>query len=179
MCVFLSCWTRSARTAPATISIVSAVLHDVVEDTKQPIEKISEQFGADVARLVEGVTKISKLDLLAPEDRQAENVRKMLLAMVNTVRVVMIKLADRLQNMRTLQFLEPERQQRIARETIDIYAPVANRLGMGLIRGELEDLAFSYLEPAAYIELAKKVASKQKVHDKFLTEVQSSIREPL
>ena len=157
-------------------SICAALLHDVVEDTKIPLEKISESFGPDVARLVEGVTKISQLDLLAPEDRQAENVRKMLLAMVNDVRVVMVKLGDRLHNMRTLEFLAPERQQRIARETLDIYAPVANRLGMGLIRGELEDLAFRYLEPEAFLELQKKVASKQKVFDKFLREVQDAIR---
>ncbi len=158
-------------------SLCAALLHDVVEDTKMPIERIAEQFGPDVARLVEGVTKISRLDLLAPEARQAENVRKMLLAMVNDVRVVMVKLADRLHNMRTLEYLDSERQQRIARETLDIYAPVANRLGMGLIRGELEDMAFRYLEPEAYFELQKKVASKQKVFDKFLEEVQSTIRE--
>jgi GTP diphosphokinase / guanosine-3',5'-bis(diphosphate) 3'-diphosphatase len=157
-------------------SICAALLHDVVEDTRISLEKISESFGPDVSRLVEGVTKISKLDLLAPEDRQAESVRKMLLAMVNDVRVVMVKLGDRLHNMRTLEFLAPERQQRIARETLDIYAPVANRLGMGLIRGELEDLAFRYLEPEAFLELQKKVASKQKVFDKFLFEVQDSIR---
>ena len=160
-------------------SLCAALLHDVVEDTKIPIEKISELFGTDVGRIVEGVTKISKLDLLAPEDRQAENVRKMLLAMVNDVRVVMVKLADRLHNMRTLEYLEPERQQRIARETLDIYAPVANRLGMGLIRGELEDLAFRYLEPESFLELQKKVASKQKVFDKFLDEVQDAIREKM
>ncbi len=161
------------------ISLCAALLHDVVEDTKIPIEKIAEQFGADVARLVEGVTKISKLDLLAPEDRQAENVRKMLLAMVNDVRVVMVKLADRLHNMRTLEYLTSESQQRIARETLDIYAPVANRLGMGLIRGELEDLAFRYLESDAFFELQKKVASKQSVFDKFLGEVQETIREKM
>ena len=160
-------------------SLCAALLHDVVEDTRIPIEKISEQFGTDVGRIVEGVTKISKLDLLAPEDRQAENVRKMLLAMVNDVRVVMVKLADRLHNMRTLEYLAPERQQRIARETLDIYAPVANRLGMGLIRGELEDLAFRYLEPEAFLELQKKVASKQKVFDKFLLGVQEVIREKM
>jgi GTP pyrophosphokinase len=160
-------------------SLCAALLHDVVEDTKIPIEKIAEQFGPDVARLVEGVTKISKLDLLAPEDRQAENVRKMLLAMVNDVRVVMVKLADRLHNMRTLEYLTPESQQRIARETLDIYAPVANRLGMGLIRGELEDLAFRYLESDAFFELQKKVASKQNVFDKFLGEVQEAIREKM
>lgn len=157
-------------------SISAALMHDVVEDTRVPLELISEKFGPDVARLVEGVTKISRLDLLAPEARQAENVRKMLLAMVNDVRVVMVKLADRLHNMRTLEYLEPARQQRIARETLDIYAPVANRLGMGLIRGELEDLAFRYLEPEAFAELQKKVASKRPVYEKFLVEVQEAIR---
>jgi GTP diphosphokinase / guanosine-3',5'-bis(diphosphate) 3'-diphosphatase len=160
-------------------SLCAALLHDVVEDTKIPLEQLSEHFGPDVARLVEGVTKISRLDLLAPEDRQAENVRKMLLAMVNDVRVVMVKLADRLHNMRTLEFLEPERQQRIARETLDIYAPVANRLGMGLIRGELEDLAFRYLESEAFFELQKKLAAKRKTFDKFLVEVQDAIRDKM
>jgi guanosine-3',5'-bis(diphosphate) 3'-pyrophosphohydrolase len=160
-------------------SLCAALLHDVVEDTKIPLAKISEQFGPDVARLVEGVTKISRLDLLAPEARQAESVRKMLLAMVNDVRVVMVKLADRLHNMRTLGYLDSERQQRISRETLDIYAPVANRLGMGLIRGELEDLAFRYLESDAFFELQKKVASKQKIFDKFLLEAQETIREKM
>jgi GTP diphosphokinase / guanosine-3',5'-bis(diphosphate) 3'-diphosphatase len=160
-------------------SLCAALLHDVVEDTKIPLEQISEQFGPDVARLVEGTTKISRLDLLAPEARQAENVRKMLLAMVNDVRVVMVKLADRLHNMRTLGFLDSEKQQRISRETIDIYAPVANRLGMGLIRGELEDLAFSYLEPESFLDLQKKIATKQKVFDKFLHEVEGAIRDKL
>ncbi len=131
-------------------TLCAALLHDVVEDTRISSARIVERFGADIARLVEGVTKISRLDLLAPEARQAENVRKMLLAMVNDVRVVVVKLADRLHNMRTLGFLPAEKQQRIARETLDIYAPIAHRLGMGLIRGELEDLAFSYLEPEAY-----------------------------
>ena len=157
-------------------SLCAALLHDVVEDTKVTLEKLSSEFGPDVARLVEGVTKISRLDLLAPEARQAENVRKMLLAMVNDVRVVLVKLADRLHNMRTLEYLDSARQQRIARETLDIYAPVANRLGMGLIRGELEDLAFRFLEPEAFFELQKKIASRQKVFDKFLVEVQDSIR---
>jgi guanosine-3',5'-bis(diphosphate) 3'-pyrophosphohydrolase len=157
-------------------SLCAALLHDVVEDTKIPLEQISVQFGPDVALLVEGATKISRLDLLAPEARQAENVRKMLLAMVNDVRVIMVKLADRLHNMRTLEYLDPARQQRIARETLDIYAPVANRLGMGLIRGELEDLAFRYLEPEAFLDLQKKLANKQKVFDRFLHDVQESIR---
>jgi GTP pyrophosphokinase len=160
-------------------TLCAALLHDVVEDTKIPPQQISDQFGPDVSKLVEGTTKISRIDLLAPEARQAENVRKMLLAMVNDVRVVLVKLADRLHNMRTLRYLSPDRQERIARETLEIYAPVAHRLGMGLIRGELEDLAFSYLESDAYLELQKKVASKSKVYEKFLHEVQNEIRKKM
>jgi len=160
-------------------ALCAALLHDVVEDTKIPSEQISARFGPEVARLVEGVTKISRLDFLAPEARQAENVRKMLLAMVDDVRVVVVKLADRLHNMRTLRFLTPPKQERIARETIEIYAPIAHRLGMGRIRGELEDLAFQSLESAAYLELQKKVASKSKEHEKFLHAVQDVIRKKL
>jgi GTP pyrophosphokinase len=160
-------------------TLCAALLHDVVEDTRIPQKQIEEQFGDDTARLVEGVTKISRLDLLAPEARQAENVRKMLLAMVNDVRVVVVKLADRLHNMRTLRFLPPEKQERIARETLELYAPIAHRLGMGLIRGELEDLAFGYLEPAAYLELQKRVETKSKAFEKFLHEVQDAIRKKL
>jgi GTP diphosphokinase / guanosine-3',5'-bis(diphosphate) 3'-diphosphatase len=157
-------------------SLCAALLHDVVEDTKIPLATISDNFGPDVARLVEGATKISRLDLMAPEARQAENVRKMLLAMVNDVRVVVVKLADRLHNMRTLEYLGTEKQQRIARETLDIYAPVANRLGMGLIRGELEDLSFRYLDPDAYVDLEKKLSLKRKTLDRFLHDVQETIR---
>src|SRR5579872_3850935 len=123
-------------------TLTAALLHDVVEDTEFPLSRIEERFGAEVARLVGGVTKISRLNMMAPEARQAENVRKMLLAMVNDVRVVMVKLADRLHNMRTLEYLEPRKQERISRETMDIYAPIAHRLGMSVIKGELEDLSF-------------------------------------
>ena len=160
-------------------TLCAALLHDVVEDTHIPLTQIAGQFGSDTARLVEGVTKISRLERLAPEARQAENVRKMLLAMVNDVRVVLIKLADRLHNMRTLRFLPPEKQERIARETMDLYAPIAHRLGMGLIRGELEDLAFSYLESSAYLELQKHLAGRSKSFDKFLHAVQDTIRKKL
>lgn len=160
-------------------TLCAALLHDIVEDTKIPIEKISEMFGADVARVVGGATKISRIDLLAPEARQAENVRKMLLAMVSDVRVILVKLADRLHNMRTLEYLAPDRQHRIATETLEIYAPVANRLGMGVMRGELEDLAFRYLEPAAFLELQKKVITKHKLQEKFLHEVQDAIRKKM
>src|SRR5499425_2832072 len=158
------------------ITLTAAVLHDVIEDTEFPISRIEERFGSEVARLVEGVTKIGRLNMMAPEARQAENVRKMLLAMVHDVRVVLVKLADRLHNMRTLEFLEPERQQRISRETMDIYSPIAHRLGMALIKGELEDLSFRYLEPDAYFSLQKEVAAKASVHQKFLEEVQNTIR---
>jgi guanosine-3',5'-bis(diphosphate) 3'-pyrophosphohydrolase len=160
-------------------TLCAALLHDVVEDTRISTERIAERFGPEIALLVEGVTKINRLDLLAPEARQAENVRKMLLAMVNDVRVVVVKLADRLHNMRTLGFLSPEKQQRIARETLDIYAPIAHRLGMGLIRGELEDLAFSYLEPEAFQELQNTVVSKRKEFETFLTDLQNTVRKQL
>ncbi|HYA95664.1 MAG TPA: RelA/SpoT family protein, partial [Terriglobales bacterium] len=160
-------------------ALCAALLHDVVEDTKIPIEQIRERFGEEVARLVAGVTKISRLDLRAPETRQAENVRKVLLAMVDDVRVVLVKLADRLHNMRTLEFLPVEKQQRIARETLDIYSPIAHRLGMGLIRHELEDRAFRSLEPEAALELEKRVALKSKTHEKFLAEVQQMIRDTM
>src|SRR3989475_13178801 len=127
-------------------TLTAALLHDAIEDTEYPVSRIEERFGVEVARLVEGVTKISRLNMLAPETRQAENVRKMLLAMVNDVRVVLVKLADRLHNMRTLEYLELPKQLRIARETLDIYAPIAHRLGMGVVRGGLEDLALRDLE---------------------------------
>src|SRR5882672_4260811 len=160
-------------------TLTAALLHDAIEDTEYPVSRIEERFGADVAHLVEGVTKISRLNMLAPETRQAENVRKMLLAMVNDVRVVLVKLADRLHNMRTLEYLEPEKQQRISRETLDLYAPIAHRLGMGVIRGELEDLAFRYIEPDSFLALQKEVSDKAPLHKKFLEEVQTTIQTKL
>jgi guanosine-3',5'-bis(diphosphate) 3'-pyrophosphohydrolase len=160
-------------------TLTAALLHDAIEDTEYPVSRIEERFGPDVARLVEGVTKISRLNMTAPETRQAENVRKMLLAMVNDVRVVMVKLADRLHNMRTLEYLGPEKQQRISRETLDIYAPIAHRLGMGVIRGELEDLSFRFLEPEAFLSLQKEVTEKSPVYQRFLEEVQGTIRTKL
>src|SRR5580692_9190669 len=160
-------------------TLTAALLHDAIEDTEYPVARIEERFGPDVARLVEGVTKISRLNMTAPETRQAENVRKMLLAMVNDVRVVMVKLADRLHNMRTLEFLGHEKQQRISRETLDIYAPIAHRLGMGVIRGELEDLSFRFLEPEAFLALQKEVTEKSPVYQRFLEEVQGTIQTKL
>ena len=160
-------------------TLAAALLHDVIEDTEFPVSRLEERFGSEVAQLVEGVTKISRLNMMAPEARQAENVRKMLLAMVQDVRVVLVKLADRLHNMRTLEFLEPAKQQRISRETMDIYAPIAHRLGMAVIKGELEDLAFRYLETDAYFSLQKQVSEKAPIHQRFLEEVQNTIRTKL
>ena len=160
-------------------TLTAALLHDSIEDTEYPLSTIEERFGAEVAQIVEGVTKINRLNMSAPETRQAENVRKMLLAMVNDVRVVLVKLGDRLHNMRTLEHLEPEKQQRIARETLDIYAPIAHRLGMQVVRGELEDLAFRYLEPEAFLALQKEVSDKEAHHKTFLEEVEATIRTKL
>jgi GTP diphosphokinase / guanosine-3',5'-bis(diphosphate) 3'-diphosphatase len=157
-------------------TLAAAILHDVIEDTEFPLSRLEERFGGEVSRLVEGVTKISRLNMMAPEARQAENVRKMLLAMVNDVRVVMVKLADRLHNMRTLEYLDPSKQQRISRETMDIYAPIAHRLGMALIKGELEDLSFRYLESDAYFALQKEVTDKAPLHKRFLEDVQNAIQ---
>src|SRR5437868_6950508 len=131
------------------VCLETGLLHDVVEDTTATIEEIRREFGDEVARCVDGVTKLAKLDQASREERQAESVRKMLLAMVDDIRVILVKLADRLHNMRTLGSLAEEKRLRIAQETMDIYAPIAHRLGMGKIRSELEDLAFRYLEPEA------------------------------
>ncbi len=136
-----------------TTSVIAALLHDVVEDTDVTVPQVQQLFGEQVAHIVEGVTKISRIDFASREERQAENVRKMVLAMVDDIRVVMIKLADRLHNMRTLEFLPKDRQEKIARETQEIYAPIAHRLGMGKVRGELEDLAFKFTEPTVYEQL--------------------------
>lgn len=157
------------------VALCAGLLHDIVEDTVVPLETIRQEFGSDVAHVVEGLTKISRLDFSSREAHQAENVRKMLLAMVDDVRVVLVKLADRLHNMRTIRFLPPEKQQAVARETLEIYAPIAHRLGMGRIRGELEDLGFAVLEPEAYLEMRKQVESKRKVSEKFLEEVRGVI----
>jgi len=149
----------------------TGLLHDVVEDTTATLDEIRKNFGDEVARCVDGVTKLGKLDLASREERQAESVRKMLLAMVEDIRVILVKLADRLHNMRTLASLDREKQQRIAQETLDIYVPIAHRLGMGKIRGELEDLAFEYLEPEASKELLKEFEAGHPENEKFLNEV--------
>ncbi len=147
------------------ISIVVGLLHDVLEDTLTTREAIAQQFGAEVAELVDGLTKIGKFSYVSREEEQAETFRKMILAMVSDLRVVMVKLADRLHNMRTLGFLPESRRREIARETLDIYAPIAHRLGMGSVKGELEDLAFLHLEPEEHERVAREVARRMKVSE--------------
>ena len=159
------------------IAIAAGLLHDSVEDTSVTIIDIRKEFGEQVAHIVEGVTKISKIDFASSEERQAENVRKMVLAMVDDIRVVLIKLADRLHNMRTLEHLPVERQQRIAKETLEIYAPIAHRLGMGKIRGELEDLGFRYMDPIGYEQVHAAVESRRKAGEDFLAEIEAMLRE--
>jgi GTP diphosphokinase / guanosine-3',5'-bis(diphosphate) 3'-diphosphatase len=158
------------------VSIVVGLLHDVLEDTLTTKEAIAQQFGAEVADLVDGLTKISKFSYVSREEEQAETFRKMILAMVSDLRVVLVKLADRLHNMRTLEFLPPERRREIARETMDIYAPIANRLGMGLFKGELEDLAFRNLEPEEYTRVAREVERGLKGSEGMIEQVRARLQ---
>src|ERR1700751_1355315 len=160
-------------------AIAAGLLHDAVEDTPVTTADITAKFGEQVAHIVEGVTKIDKIQFANREDRQAENVRKMLLAMVSDVRVVLIKLADRLHNMRTLEHREADRQQAIARETLDIYAPLAHRLGMGKVRGELEDLAFRYTDPVSYEQIAAAGEGRRSEGEQFLRGVEDALVEQL
>jgi GTP pyrophosphokinase len=160
-------------------AIAAGLLHDSVEDTPATNEEIEAKFGDQVAHIVEGVTKIDKIQFANREDRQAENVRKMLLAMVSDVRVVLIKLADRLHNMRTLEHLKPDRQEAIARETQDIYAPLAHRLGMGKVRGELEDLAFRYTDPVSYEQVSAAVEARRIEGEQFLKGVEDTLADQL
>src|SRR5918997_6453134 len=153
------------------VAIAAGLLHDVVEDTLTTIEKIQEHFGPEVAHVVEGVTKISAIPFSSSEERQAENFRKMLLAMVDDIRVILVKLADRLHNMRTLGHLPEERRVKIAQETLDIYAPIANRLGMSKVKNELEELSFKYLEPKAYEALRSRVDAKRRGADVTIDEL--------
>jgi GTP diphosphokinase / guanosine-3',5'-bis(diphosphate) 3'-diphosphatase len=161
------------------VAISAGLLHDSVEDTSVTIVDIRKEFGEQVAHIVEGVTKISKIDFATKEEAQAENLRKMMLAMVDDIRVVLIKLADRLHNMRTLEHLPPDRQQKIAKETLDIYGPIAHRLGMGKIRGELEDLGFRYLDPIAHDQVQKAVEARRKQGEEFLNRVEQALRDKL
>src|SRR5689334_11741614 len=157
------------------VAIAAGLLHDVVEDTLTTIERIQELFGPEVAHVVEGVTKISAIPFSSSEERQAENFRKMLLAMVDDIRVILVKLADRLHNMRTLNHLPEDRRIKIAQETRDIYAPIANRLGMSKVKNELEELSFRYLEPQVYEALRAKVDAKRRATEGFIEELKKTV----
>jgi GTP pyrophosphokinase len=160
-------------------SIVTGFLHDSIEDTLTTYDELSEMFGDEVARLVDGVTKISKIHFKTKQESQAENFRKMLLAMANDIRVILVKLADRLHNMRTLEFQPAPKQRAIARETMDIYAPIANRLGISWVKVELEDLSFRYLSPELYFDLARKISLKKQEREAFVEEAKAIISEKL
>lgn len=160
-------------------TIVGGVLHDVAEDTDLSIEQVEKEFGANVALLVDGVTKISEIKLLEFEERQAENFRKMLLSMVRDIRVILIKFADRLHNMRTLEFLPEKKRRRIALETREVYAPLAHRLGLAKIKWELEDLALKHLEPEAYTDLNKRISDTRKNREDYILEITKPVREAL
>jgi GTP diphosphokinase / guanosine-3',5'-bis(diphosphate) 3'-diphosphatase len=161
------------------VAVAAGLLHDSVEDTSVTVVDIRKEFGEQVAHIVEGVTKISQIDFATREEQQAENLRKMMLAMVDDIRVVLIKLADRLHNMRTLEHLPPERQQKIAQETLEIYGPIAHRLGMGKIRGELEDLGFRYIDPITYQQVHDAVEARRKTGEQFLARVEQLLRDKL
>jgi len=162
-----------------SVCIQAGLLHDVLEDTGATREEVEQAFGEEVARVLDGVTNLSKISFANREDRQAENLRKMLLAMTADIRVIIVKLADRLHNMRTIASLPRERQEAIAQETLDIYAPIAHRLGMGKIRGELEDLAFEVLQPEAAAELMREIDAKRPEYEARLREFQARIEQNL
>ncbi len=159
--------------------VVAGLLHDVLEDTLTTREAVEAHFGKDIAHVVEGLTKISRITFNSREQQQAESFRKMMLAMVDDIRVVLVKLADRLHNMRTLEHLSLRQQERIARETLEIYAPIANRLGMAKVKNELEDLALKFLDPAGHQALVQAMEEKRKVTDEFIREIQTTLRAEL
>ncbi|PON10266.1 hypothetical protein C2W62_50990, partial [Candidatus Entotheonella serta] len=149
-------------------TIAGALLHDTMEDTGATEDQIAREFGSEVALLVNGVTKLKKLEFGSREEHQAESFRKMVLAMAKDIRVILIKLADRLHNLRTLEYLAEDKQRRIGQETLDIYAPLANRLGISWLKSELEDLSFRYVHPHMYEELSQQLVSADQAREELL-----------
>lgn len=162
-----------------TSSIAVGLLHDTIEDSLVTFDDITAEFGGDIAGIVDGLTKISKVEFMSREEKQAENFRKMVMSMGKDIRVILIKLADRLHNMRTLDPLSPDTQKRIAKETLEIYAPIANRLGIGWMKVELEDLSLRYLKPEVFSELSKKVATNRSERDKYIEDVIAVVKKNL
>jgi guanosine-3',5'-bis(diphosphate) 3'-pyrophosphohydrolase len=161
------------------ITIAAGILHDVVEDTGIRMDEVRDKFGSEIARLVDGVTKISELKFQSQAEKQAENFRKMILSMAQDLRVIMIKFADRLHNMRTLDYLPPQKAERIALETREVYAPLAHRLGIARIKWELEDLSLKALDRTAYEELVRKVAESKEARERYIRKVTGPIRHEL
>ena len=157
-------------------TIAAALLHDVVEDTEVTQNDITQEFGEEISEMVAGVTKLGKISFASVEEQQVEDYRKMFLAMGKDIRVILIKLADRLHNMRTLKYLKPDRQQAISKETMDLYAPLANRLGLYSLKWELEDLAFKYLYPEEYHELVEGINKKREERLQFIEKIMADIR---
>lgn len=162
-----------------TDTIVVAILHDTVEDTAATLEELSALFSPDIAEMVDGVTKLDKLDFRNPDEHQAENFRKLVFAMARDIRVILVKLADRVHNMRTLEAMPDEKRVRIAQETMDLYAPIANRLGIVTLKGELDDLSFKYLHPQVYAELSAQVEARAPYFDMYIERVKAQLEESL
>lgn len=158
-------------------SIIAALLHDIVEDTNTTIDDVRDRFGDEVASIVDGLTKMGKVPLKTKEEQQAENVRKMLIAMSQDIRVIIIKLADRIHNLRTLSYMRPQKRRDKAQETLEIYAPIAHRLGIRAMKEELEDLAISYLDPIAYNNIEASLAKQQKARKEYLDQIKEQIKE--